>query len=710
MEIFVGRSECIQSVKERISSKYDISMKKYVLIYNGMELNDKRFVCDYNMRANSWLQLNTYCLPKKKGKVYSKPGINIKCKGKPALFLNLTHLKEQRKIYDINFNIPWNTLIKNNIYKYLLNSPSNFDYFINDINENDKISHDYNGSLSFKAKLGDTIIVRLKPEAPLPAKEESVDDAEFIPSVKPLNFNNMDDEKGEITIEKVIEYKEEINKKIVDTLLNIEDNGQYSKLSSLMELESFNGFDDNFDDDGKIKDDIFGEESHKNKGKKDLNLNYKLHLDLDYDQELKNKDDFYQNIKEEIAQSLNVDINSVHINAVQRGSVILIIAIDEKGATDVYKDAVLTSAQFDKWSINRCLKGKVIDGYYGKKDKNFNPNTSMWTFLRNKFGDSTFNAMKQQSINKYNSLKSSHPTLIEPLSFDQIAAIYLYTTNYLYKALNYELRDGKSEFADFTVELVVGINKLPMVWTKTYRGLKSNFKTYHSYIPDVYKKGAVVRWDAFNSTTKELGVAKGFAGSKWIIEIEGYHGRDIQPFSAYATEAEVIYTVSSHFLITNVYNQDGYTFYKCKEMAFPWNQKAILWVDDRPTNNKGLIEQLEQKGIMVVPRISTHDAMQFINYMKNIFLNNDKFNQFRIISDMTRHERTNENDENSATIKNRTAGAVLVNELRKQGYNHQVCIYCSNENRAKDECAKFGHSDNIIATTSTSKCYQFADY
>ena len=39
-------------------------------------------------------------------------------------------------------------------------------------------------------------------------------------------------------------------------------------------------------------------------------------------------------------------------------------------------------------------------------------------------------------------------------------------------------------------------------------------------------------------------------------------------------------------MITGEYTKDDVTWFKAKEMSFPWNNKAVLWVDDKPKNNK----------------------------------------------------------------------------------------------------------------------------
>jgi len=318
--------------------------------------------------------------------------------------------------------------------------------------------------------------------------------------------------------------------------------------------------------------------------------------------------------------------------------------------------------------------------------------------------------MIQESKNKYNKMKKSNSSLIEPLSFDQIAAIYLYTTNYLYKDVRRDLSAMKATYADYVCELIVGINKLPMVWQTTYRGFSAGFLKRDPNFFSQYKKGNILRWDSMNSSSLSQSVATGWAGSGYGVEIHGYRGRDIQPFSAYPSEAEIIYIISSHFMITGQYQKSGKTWFKAKEMAFPWNDKAVLWVDDKPENNKSIMERLEREGKMVIPRVSTQSAMDFLKFMKKLFLDNNKFNKYRIISDMKRFEKADENDENSAIITDKKAGATLVKELRKQGYNNKVCIYTGYTKHAIDSCKEYGCEDNIQATTSSEECYQFAHY
>eukprot|EP00483_Globobulimina_turgida_P012981 UN13005 len=62
----------------------------------------------------------------------------------------------------------------------------------------------------------------------------------------------------------------------------------------------------------------------------------------------------------------------------------------------------------------------------------------------------------------------------------------------------------------------------------------------------------ILRWDSFSSTSTLEKVAKGFAGSNGaVFEIaNGFRGRDIRKFSAFKKESEILFNISSHFVVT----------------------------------------------------------------------------------------------------------------------------------------------------------------
>merc|ERR1719334_511795 len=113
---------------------------------------------------------------------------------------------------------------------------------------------------------------------------------------------------------------------------------------------------------------------------------------------------------------------------------------------------------------------------------------------------------------------------------------------------------------------------------------------------------------------------------------------------------------------------------------------------------------------MIIPRVSTKQAIDFLKLMKKLFLDNSKFDTYRILTDMNRFELEDEDDENSQIVQVKTAGAVLVQELRKRGYENEVMIFTSNGERALATCKELGFTKNIKATGSTEECYEFCHY
>eukprot|EP01084_Bolivina_argentea_P309002 534444_1 len=244
------------------------------------------------------------------------------------------------------------------------------------------------------------------------------------------------------------------------------------------------------------------------------------------------------------------------------------------------------------------------------KNKKFDPNTKFWKFLKSKVNDYVYNDLVKCSKKKVGELKNTKSDLITNMSFDDISALTCYSTNEVYVPLNESLRARSDKWAPFCGCLLSGLNKLPFVWENLYRGISSD--TLKKNL-DKYKVGAILRWDSFSSTSCDLSVAEDYAEETGtIFEIEhGFRGRDIELFSAYPTEKEILFSISSHFIITKIYKRDKRNIITLKEIPFPWDSKTILWVDDRPTNNKELMEEFEANGIMVIPCISTYGVKEF---------------------------------------------------------------------------------------------------
>ncbi len=59
------------------------------------------------------------------------------------------------------------------------------------------------------------------------------------------------------------------------------------------------------------------------------------------------------------------------------------------------------------------------------------------------------------------------------MTFDEIASIYIYTTDSLYYPLNKSLRKGQNDWSPFAIVLISALNKLPLTWSTLYRGTRS---------------------------------------------------------------------------------------------------------------------------------------------------------------------------------------------------------------------------------------------
>ena len=110
----------------------------------------------------------------------------------------------------------------------------------------------------------------------------------------------------------------------------------------------------------------------------------------------------------------------------------------------------------------------------------------------------------------------------------------------LYPLLNGTLRDHThpehlKAFLPYLKLFLTGLNKLPLVRAKVYRGVTGD---HH----DVYNQlqGQVFRWWAFSSTTTRESKAKTFMGDgdRTLFTIDAI-GVDISAFSAFA-ESEVL--------------------------------------------------------------------------------------------------------------------------------------------------------------------------
>jgi len=137
------------------------------------------------------------------------------------------------------------------------------------------------------------------------------------------------------------------------------------------------------------------------------------------------------------------------------------------------------------------------------------------------------------------------------LTVDEAAALHLYTTNHLYKALNAALRDPeRKETKQYFLYLrlfIAAMEKLPKSTRQLYRGVALD-------LADQYQVGTAVTWWAVSSCTPDLGVASSFSGSKksTLFLITASRSVGIRDFSQYQSEEEYILAPGTQFKVTKV--------------------------------------------------------------------------------------------------------------------------------------------------------------
>jgi len=166
---------------------------------------------------------------------------------------------------------------------------------------------------------------------------------------------------------------------------------------------------------------------------------------------------------------------------------------------------------------------------------------------------------------------------VHGLDKDDIASIYLYTTNVLYQVLNEVLRaedrDQAKEFFLYMRLLLSALDKIPNEAEGTvYRGVKLN-------LADKYKKGKTFYEWTFMSTTED-GTALsnpqflGSTGDRSLLSIHLTCGKNISSYSAYRKEKEVLVPPGFKWKIENSMPMPGqsdfwqYSIFQASEESF----------------------------------------------------------------------------------------------------------------------------------------------
>ena len=120
---------------------------------------------------------------------------------------------------------------------------------------------------------------------------------------------------------------------------------------------------------------------------------------------------------------------------------------------------------------------------------------------------------------------------------------------------------------------MTALRKLPRYTGMTlYRGVRSGVKMDK----DHYCKGSIITWSALSSTSPDMNAIKGFlssdseggSASGVLFIIEDGWGYDVQPYSLYPDDAEILLEPEREFMVQDVIDADV-TIVKLKMLDTP---------------------------------------------------------------------------------------------------------------------------------------------
>ncbi|MFF7754760.1 ADP-ribosyltransferase domain-containing protein [Streptomyces sp. NPDC007971] len=144
------------------------------------------------------------------------------------------------------------------------------------------------------------------------------------------------------------------------------------------------------------------------------------------------------------------------------------------------------------------------------------------------------------------------------LSADAIAALYLYTCeSAFYREINAVLRSPDRSrvvpYLSYLRLLFSAVSQLPVRGAPLWRGVALDLRPQ-------YPLGRTVTWWGVSSCTSELGVAKGFLGSRGkrtLFEVTPARAVGIRDFSAFTGEEEFILLPGTQLKVTEVKSERG---------------------------------------------------------------------------------------------------------------------------------------------------------
>ncbi|CAF1487388.1 unnamed protein product [Rotaria sp. Silwood1] len=200
----------------------------------------------------------------------------------------------------------------------------------------------------------------------------------------------------------------------------------------------------------------------------------------------------------------------------------------------------------------------------------------------------------------------------------------------------------------------------------------------------LYIPGSVIIWSQFNGTFKgkTMHDSFDFPYRNTFFKIYSLTGRSIKTFSNYEDEDEVVFLPDSTFLILKhvvSHHEQQHVIYM-RQVELGLSISSVLWVDDEIFKddwiNKNYMIDAEakdpKKNVRFIQKSSTDIALSFLRSPFGQRLKNRE--TFRIVSDM---HRTNEEPANNA-------GARLIKEIRKLGFNNRCLLFVGNRQKTEE--------------------------
>ena len=174
----------------------------------------------------------------------------------------------------------------------------------------------------------------------------------------------------------------------------------------------------------------------------------------------------------------------------------------------------------------------------------------------------------------------------DELTEDDVASIAMYTFDFgvgdfelnPYRVINRTLAEGKldalEKVSGMLYLLMTALRKLPRVTGRTlYRGLRCNVNLSENY----YRKENIVMWGSLSSTSPDMEATKAFLakGSKsgkaegTLFIIDDGWGYDIQPYSLFPDEVEILLEPERQFKVNSVIQAEGITFINLQMLDTP---------------------------------------------------------------------------------------------------------------------------------------------